>query len=224
MIHVPGMKALHEKFKADIQRYPEELKAPSEYFEWTIEERHRWHWRRHAKLQEINADLYFHNVDSSRGVDLPMFLAPGTDPTLLHTVVFSNAVQKLASDEQIGWWMKDIRALKMMGCYAQTELGHGSNVAELETTATFDSQTDEFVVHSPTLTSTKYWPGGMGLWASHALVMAKCIVNGKKYGVQAFMVPIRSNKDQSALPGIKVGDIGPKLGNQENDNGWLQLE
>ena len=82
-----------------------------------------------------------------------------------------------------------------MGCYAQTELGHGSNVAELETTATFDSKTDEFVVHSPTLTSTKYWPGGMGLWASHALVMARCIVSGKTYGVQAFLVQIRSNKD-----------------------------
>lgn len=92
MIHIPGMKALHAKFKEDIQRYPEELKAPPQYFEWSIEERHRWHWRRHAKLQEINADLYFHNIDSRRGVDLPMLLTPGTDPTMLHTAVFSNAV------------------------------------------------------------------------------------------------------------------------------------
>ena len=49
-----------------------------------------------------------------------------------------------------------------MGCYAQTELGHGSNVAGIETTATLDSNSDEFVIHSPTVTSTKYWPGGLG--------------------------------------------------------------
>ena len=65
-----------------------------------------------------------------------------------------------------------------MGCYAQTELGHGSNVAGIETTASLDSNLDQFVIHSPTVTSTKFWPGGLGLWADHALVFAKCIVDG----------------------------------------------
>lgn len=45
--------------------------------------------------------------------------------------------------------------MSIIGCYAQTELGHGSNVQGLETTATFDPATDEFVMHSPTVTSTK---------------------------------------------------------------------
>lgn len=65
-----------------------------------------------------------------------------------------------------------------MGCYAQTELGHGSNVAGIETTATLDSNSDEFVIHSPTVTSTKYWPGGLGQWANYALVFAKCLADG----------------------------------------------
>ena len=99
-------------------------------------------------------------------------------------------------------WLNDIKTLKKVGCYAQTELGHGSNVAGLETTATLDMQTDEFVIHSPTVTSTKYWPGGLGLWANHAVVFARCIVEGNEYGVLPFMVQIRSLEDHLPLKGI----------------------
>lgn len=94
----------------------------------------------------------------------------------------------MASDEQNLLWQHDIRTLKKVGCYAQTELGHGSNVAGLETTATLDMNTDEFVIHSPTVTSTKYWPGGLGLWANHAAVFARCRVGENEYGTLPFMV------------------------------------
>ena len=53
--------------------------------------------------------------------------------------------------------------MKIMGCYAQTELGHGSNVQGLETTATFDKETDEFIIHTPNIKATKFWPGGLGV-------------------------------------------------------------
>ena len=56
-------------------------------------------------------------------------------------------------------------------------------MAGLETTATLDLETDEWIIHSPTVTSTKYWPGGMGLWANHAIVLAQCKVGTKSYGV-----------------------------------------
>lgn len=67
---------------------------------------------------------------------------------------------------------------KILGCYAQTELGHGSNVAGLETTATLDQATDEIVINSPTLTSAKYWPGDLGRFSTHAVVFARLIVKG----------------------------------------------
>ena len=35
----------------------------------------------------------------------------------------------------------------------------GSNVHGLETTAIYDEKTQEFVVNTPTLTATKFWPG-----------------------------------------------------------------
>lgn len=43
----------------------------------------------------------------------------------------------------------------MLGCFAMTELGCGSNIPGLETQARFDPTTDEFVLNSPTITSTK---------------------------------------------------------------------
>jgi acyl-CoA oxidase len=49
-------------------------------------------------------------------------------------------------------------------------------VAGLETTATFDKATDEFVINTPTITSTKWWPGDMGRFANYALVMARLII------------------------------------------------
>ena len=110
-----------------------------------------------------------------------------------------------------------------MGCYAQTELGHGSNVAGLETTATLDLETDEFVIHSPTITSTKYWPGGLGLWSNHALVFARCIVNDNDYGIAPYIVPIRDMETHLPLKGVQVGDIGTKFGYGSKDNGWLMF-
>ncbi len=70
-----------------------------------------------------------------------------------------------------------------MGCYAQTELGHGSDVAKLETTATLDKTTDEFIINSPTITSTKFWPGDLGKFSTHAVVFARLIIDDNDYGV-----------------------------------------
>jgi acyl-CoA oxidase len=80
------------------------------------------------------------------------------------------------------------------------------------------------VLHSPTLTSTKAWAGALGLWANYACIFAKLIIDGKNYGMQAFITQIRDLDTHEALPGIKVGDLGPKLGMNSNDNGWMILD
>ena len=43
--------------------------------------------------------------------------------------MFLQCVESLADDEQRAKWLPMIKQVKMIGCYAQTELGHGSNVA-----------------------------------------------------------------------------------------------
>lgn len=67
-----------------------------------------------------------------------------------------------ASSEQQAVWLPQAFNLRIIGTYAQTELGHGTFVRGLETTATYDPEHQQFIMHSPTLTSTKWWPGGMG--------------------------------------------------------------
>jgi acyl-CoA oxidase len=73
----------------------------------------------------------------------------------LHWGMFVPAIKGQGTEEQQKKWLPLAYKFQIIGCYAQTELGHGSNVQGLETTATFDPNTDEFVIHSPTLTSSK---------------------------------------------------------------------
>ncbi len=108
----------------------------------------------------------------------------------------------------------------MLGCYAQTELGHGSDVQGLETTATYNAKRDKFVIHTPSITAAKFWPGELAKVGNHAVLMARLISNGKDYGPQTFVVPIRSMKDHMPLPGVELGDIGPKHGYENKDNGY----
>ena len=73
------------------------------------------------------------------------------------------SIENLSNEEQKARWLPKIQNVDMLGCYAQTELGHGSNVAGLETTATYDEKTETFDIHSPTIKAAKFWPGALGL-------------------------------------------------------------
>ena len=144
----------------------------------------------------------------------------GTHPLAAHIWMFEVQIQALGSNEQADYWIPKTKRLQVIGSYAQTELGHGSDVQGIQTTATFDTETDEFIIHTPTLSAAKFWPGELGKVGNHAAVIARLIVKGKDYGPQTFIVPIRSMKDHMPLPGVEVGDIGPKHGYQNKDNGY----
>jgi acyl-CoA oxidase len=141
--------------------------------------------------------------------------------------MFVPAIKGQGTEEQQKKWLPLAYRFQIIGCYAQTELGHGSNVQGLETTATFDPKTDEFVIHSPTLTSSKWWPGGLGKASTHAVVYARLITEGKDYGIHGFIVQLRSLEDHSPLPGVTLGDIGGKFGSgayNSMDNGVLRFD
>ncbi|XP_056160515.1 peroxisomal acyl-coenzyme A oxidase 1 [Syzygium oleosum] len=147
--------------------------------------------------------------------------------TDLHWGMFVPAIKGQGTEEQQQKWLPLAYKMQIIGCYAQTELGHGSNVQGLETTATFDPQTDEFIIDSPTLTSSKWWPGGLGKVSTHAVAYARLIVNGQDHGVHGFIVQLRSLEDHMPLPGITVGDIGMKFGSgayNSMDNGVLRFD
>jgi len=154
-------------------------------------------------------------------------------PTSLHWVMFVPNILSLADEEQQKVWIEQCKNWKMIGCYAQTELGHGSNVRGIETTATFvagegkdnGDEDGHWIIHSPTLTSHKFWPGTLGRTCNHAMVIAQ-LIDGKgvNHGVHNFLVQTRSVEDHTLMPGVVCGDIGPKIGYNNMDNGFAKFD
>ncbi|KAG0004072.1 hypothetical protein BGZ79_010353 [Entomortierella chlamydospora] len=147
-------------------------------------------------------------------------------PISLHETAFIPIIYAQGTDEQAKYWGPLAENHQIIGCYAQTELGHGSNLSQLETTATLNRDSDEWIIHSSTFTASKWWIGGLGAIATHALIQARLIIDGKDYGAHGFIVPIRSLKDHRPFPGVKVGDIGPKAygGFSKIDNGFVRFD
>ncbi|KAF9158738.1 fatty-acyl coenzyme A oxidase [Actinomortierella ambigua] len=143
----------------------------------------------------------------------------------VHYGLFFGALRGSATSSQFSHWVsKGALALNgMVGCFAMTELGHGSNVAGLETTATFDEASDQFIIHTPSVTATKWWIGGAAHSATHCVCFAQLIVRGKRYGVKSFVVQLRDPKTYTLMPGVNIGDIGKKMGRDGIDNGWIQF-
>uniref|UniRef100_A0A674NME6 Acyl-coenzyme A oxidase n=1 Tax=Takifugu rubripes TaxID=31033 RepID=A0A674NME6_TAKRU len=146
------------------------------------------------------------------------------EPLDLHLGMFLPTLLNQATPEQMDRFFTPAWNLQIIGTYAQTEMGHGTHLRGLETTATFDPATQEFVLNSPTISSIKWWPGGLGKTSNHAIVLAQLHTQGNCHGLHAFIVPIRDMDTHVPLPGIVVGDIGPKFGFSEVDNGFLKLE
>ncbi|XP_072022015.1 peroxisomal acyl-coenzyme A oxidase 1-like isoform X2 [Amphiura filiformis] len=142
----------------------------------------------------------------------------------LHESMFQHTVATQMTKEQKLTWEPLLKNYELLGTYAQTELGHGTFLRGLETTATYDPATQEFVLHSPTLTAMKWWPGNLGKTCTHAVVAAQLISKGKSLGIHMFMVQLRSLEDHMPMPGIELGDIGPKFGYANIDNGFLRFD
>ena len=152
-------------------------------------------------------------------------------PIGLHWIMFTPNIVSLCDEEQQAEWLPLCRDFRMIGCYAQTEIGHGSNIRALETTATFLSESKggmpggSFVIHSPTLTSAKAWPGTMGRVGTHAMLIAQLIDGqGKQRGIHNFLVPLRSIVDHKPLPGVTAMDLGSKIGFNNMDNGYARFD
>eukprot|EP00002_Diphylleia_rotans_P016704 TRINITY_DN3247_c0_g5_i1.p1 TRINITY_DN3247_c0_g5~~TRINITY_DN3247_c0_g5_i1.p1 ORF type:complete len:669 (+),score=153.34 TRINITY_DN3247_c0_g5_i1:60-2009(+) len=145
-------------------------------------------------------------------------------PTSLHYGMFLPTLLGQADEDQQAEWLPKAFNMEMVGSYAQTEMGHGSNLRGLETTATFDRATDEFVIHSPTQTSTKCWAGGLGKTSNTCVLPAKLIIDGKDHGLHIFLVPLRDMESHEPLPGVTVFDMGPKMGFEAIDNGYARFD
>ncbi|WP_280244878.1 acyl-CoA dehydrogenase [Nocardia abscessus] len=136
--------------------------------------------------------------------------------------LFGGAVENLGTERHRPY-IKRLISLDLLGCFAMTESGHGSDVANLETTATYDPQTQEFVVHSPTPSARKDYIGGAAEHARMAAVFAQLITGGENRGVHCLLVPIR-DENGADLPGVTTYDDGLKGGLPGVDNGRIVFD
>ncbi|MBQ4913995.1 acyl-CoA dehydrogenase family protein [Maribacter sp. MMG018] len=133
--------------------------------------------------------------------------------------LFGGSIQKLGTKPHHDKYLIEAGQANLLGCFAMTETGHGSNVRGIKTTATYDKKTDTITIHTPGKNDNKEYIGN-ALHSKIATVFAQLIVNGKNEGVHAILVPLR-NEDHEVLEGIKIEDNGYKLGLNGVDNGKI---
>ena len=136
--------------------------------------------------------------------------------------LFGGAILQLGTKAHHDAYLPDLISGKVMGCFAMTETGHGSNVQALGTVATYDASAEEFVISTPDDASRKDYIGNAARHAELAVVFAQLEIEGTSEGVHAFVVPLR--RDGEVLPGIRIEDCGRKLGLNGVDNGRIWFD
>ena len=137
--------------------------------------------------------------------------------------LFAGSIQRLGTEYHHQKYLLDAASATLLGCFAMTEIGHGSNVHGLETTAIYQPEGGCFVLHSPRYSAGKNYIGNAAEDGRLAVVFAQLEVNGEKHGVHAFLVPIRDDHGHP-LPGMTIEDNGLKMGLNGVDNGRIWFD
>jgi len=137
--------------------------------------------------------------------------------------LFGGSIHLLGTTAHHQQYLPAAGDLSLPGAFAMTELGHGSNVRDIETTAHYDPTTEEFIIHTPSESARKEYIGNAARHGQLATVFAQLAINGAHYGVHAFLVPIRTANGEP-MPGVRIADSGEKMGLNGVDNGRLWFD
>jgi acyl-CoA oxidase len=151
-------------------------------------------------------------------VDLSLLVKIGVQYGL-----FGGVIRRLGTKRHHQRYLNDAMTMALPGCFAMTETGHGSDVQSIRTTATYDSQRQEFVIHTPDDDARKDYIGNVARDGRMAAVFAQLITQGERRGVHVFMVPIRDERGR-ACRGVRIEDCGNKGGLNGVDNGRLWFD
>jgi acyl-CoA oxidase len=136
--------------------------------------------------------------------------------------LFGGAILQLGTARHHDAYLAPLVRAELIGCFAMTETGHGSNVQALGTVARYDRETGEFVITTPDASARKDYIGN-AVHARAAVVFAQLHVGEAAHGVHAFVVPIRDERGEP-LPGVRIEDDGPKIGLNGVDNGRIWFD
>ncbi|WP_061962081.1 acyl-CoA dehydrogenase family protein [Demequina flava] len=201
--------------------------------EWDVEQSREWTLQRLIDLEKHG----FGSAGVPDGADAVQdpLTAVVTFETLAHADLsvtiksgvqfglFGGAVTNLGTAWHHEEFLPSITNLTLLGGFAMTELGHGSDVASVETTITYLPESDEYEVHSPSPAATKAYIGNAASHGTMAAVFGQLIVGGESQGVHTILVPIRDDNGAD-LPGITTGDQGHKGGLLGVDNGTISFD
>ncbi len=137
--------------------------------------------------------------------------------------LWGGAVQQLGTRPHHERYLKATATLELPGCFAMTEAAHGSNVQQLETTATFDAGSEEFVINTPSDEARKEYIGNAACHGRLAAVFAQLIVDGESHGVHVLVVPLRDEHGH-VCDGVRIEDCGEKMGLNGVDNGRIWFD
>ena len=141
----------------------------------------------------------------------------------VHYGLFGATINLMGDDEQAKRWGPKIEACEMLGCFALTELGHGSNARGIQTEVHYNPKSQTFVINTPCEEAQKYWIGGAFRSARWTTAFAQLIVDGVNHGPHPFLVRIR-NDDGTPVKGVALADCGHKCGLNGVDNGRIWFD
>lgn len=167
---------------------------------------------------------YFYLAELLSLVDLSLTVKMGVQYSL-----WGGSIINLGTERHRRLYFDDIDRFKLPGCFAMTELRHGSNVAGLQTDAVLDLDTDEWVINTPDDGAIKWWIGNAAEDGKMSTVFARLKIPSSAaagrlddHGVHAFVVPLRDDRGQ-CIPGVEIHDCGYKVGLNGVDNGAIRF-
>ena len=161
---------------------------------------------------------YFATMEVLSHFDLSLMVKYGVQFGL-----FGGSILALGTERHHKKYLSDVGTLKLPGCFAMTETGHGSNVRDIETTATYLIDEKVFVINTPSSSAIKDYIGNAANHGQMATVFAQLLIGTELYGICAFLVPIR-DENGSILSGVTIEDCGKKQGLNGVDNGRISFD
>ncbi|KAG0340387.1 hypothetical protein BG004_006422 [Podila humilis] len=148
-----------------------------------------------------------------------------------HIGLYYGSIRELGSEELKDKYLPLADTFELPGCFALTELGHGSNPRGIETEAHWDVKQGCYILNTPKTTAQKYWIGGAAetaimsvVWAQLYAPHSKDSTKWEHHGIHAFLVPLRDRATRAILPGITIRNCGNKSGLNGMDNGRIWFD